>query len=134
MISGEACRLWRSSLCSLLQPPAALFSNTCCSLSFGDQVPQSHETKRIDSRNKVNLCKKRRKWKQKVLPVNYTGGCNGKGKTVPVLSLSTMPWRCVEEWRCRSMHSLTSALDGGEWLASRPGRFTPGKEPQLPMK
>jgi hypothetical protein len=22
-------------------------------------------------------------------------------------------------------HSLTSALDGGEWSASRPGRFTP---------
>jgi hypothetical protein len=22
------------------------------------------------------------------------------------------------------MHSLTSALDGGEWSASRPGRFT----------
>jgi hypothetical protein len=24
-----------------------------------------------------------------------------------------------------STHSLTSALDGGEWLASRPRRFTP---------
>jgi hypothetical protein len=23
------------------------------------------------------------------------------------------------------MHSLTSALDGGEWSASRPGHFTP---------
>jgi hypothetical protein len=23
------------------------------------------------------------------------------------------------------MHSLTSVLDGGEWSASRPGRFTP---------
>jgi hypothetical protein len=23
------------------------------------------------------------------------------------------------------IHSLTSALDGGEWSASRPGRFTP---------
>jgi hypothetical protein len=29
------------------------------------------------------------------------------------------------EWRYRSTHSLTSALDGGEWSASRPGRFTP---------
>jgi hypothetical protein len=27
---------------------------------------------------------------------------------------------------------LTSALVGGEWSASRPGRFTPGKEPQYP--
>jgi hypothetical protein len=26
-------------------------------------------------------------------------------------------------------HFLTSALDGGEWSASRPGRFTPGTQP-----
>jgi hypothetical protein len=31
------------------------------------------------------------------------------------------------EWRYRSTHSLTSALDGGEWPASRPGRFTPSE-------
>jgi hypothetical protein len=29
------------------------------------------------------------------------------------------------EWRYSFAHSLTSALDGGEWSASRPGRFTP---------
>jgi hypothetical protein len=29
------------------------------------------------------------------------------------------------EWRYSATHSLTSALDGGEWLTSRPGRFTP---------
>jgi hypothetical protein len=29
------------------------------------------------------------------------------------------------EWRYRSTHSLTPTLDGGEWSASRPGRFTP---------
>jgi hypothetical protein len=29
--------------------------------------------------------------------------------------------------------SLTSALAGGEWSASRPGRFTPGKEPPVPI-
>jgi hypothetical protein len=29
------------------------------------------------------------------------------------------------EWRYSSTHSLTSALNGGEWSASRPGRFTP---------
>jgi hypothetical protein len=29
------------------------------------------------------------------------------------------------EWRYSSTHSLTSALDGGEWSASRTGRFTP---------
>jgi hypothetical protein len=31
----------------------------------------------------------------------------------------------LEEWRYSSTHSLTSALDGGEWSASHPGRFTP---------
>jgi hypothetical protein len=29
------------------------------------------------------------------------------------------------EWRYSSTYSLTSALDGGEWSASRSGRFTP---------
>jgi hypothetical protein len=29
------------------------------------------------------------------------------------------------EWRYTSTHSLTSALDGGEWSASYTGRFTP---------
>jgi hypothetical protein len=28
---------------------------------------------------------------------------------------------------------LTSALDGGEWSAPRPGRFTPGKEYTVPI-
>jgi hypothetical protein len=35
---------------------------------------------------------------------------------------------------CSSIHSMTSALDGGEWSASRPGRFTPRKRaPQYPL-
>jgi hypothetical protein len=29
------------------------------------------------------------------------------------------------EWRYSATHSLTSVLDGGEWSASRPERFTP---------
>jgi hypothetical protein len=29
------------------------------------------------------------------------------------------------QWRYNSTHSLTSALDGGEWSAQRPGHFTP---------
>jgi hypothetical protein len=28
---------------------------------------------------------------------------------------------------------LTSALVGGEWSTSRPGRFTPGKELPVPI-
>jgi hypothetical protein len=35
-----------------------------------------------------------------------------------------MPWRYVMEWRFNSTYSLTSALDGVKWSASRPGRFT----------
>jgi hypothetical protein len=29
------------------------------------------------------------------------------------------------EWRYSSTHSFNSAIDGSEWSASRPGRFTP---------
>jgi hypothetical protein len=34
------------------------------------------------------------------------------------------------EWRAEVQLQvfLTSALDGGEWSGSRPGRFTPGEE------
>jgi hypothetical protein len=52
----------------------------------------------------------------------------GKGKVVPVLFLTehhTM--KAYWKWRYSSTHSLTSALDGGEWSASRPGRFTLGE-------
>jgi hypothetical protein len=48
-----------------------------------------------------------------------------KGKVFPVLQLSTTPWRHIGEFRYSSTQSLISALDGGEWSASRPGRFTP---------
>jgi hypothetical protein len=33
----------------------------------------------------------------------------------------------MREWMYRSTFSLTSALVGGEWSASRSGRFTPGE-------
>jgi hypothetical protein len=39
--------------------------------------------------------------------------------------MNTTPWRRIGEWKYSSTHSLTSELDGGEWLASRPERFTP---------
>jgi hypothetical protein len=36
--------------------------------------------------------------------------------------------------RYTSYSFLTSALEGGEWSASRPGRaLPPGKEPQVPI-
>jgi hypothetical protein len=33
--------------------------------------------------------------------------------------------KILGEWRYRPTHSSTSAVDGGEWPASFPGRFTP---------
>jgi hypothetical protein len=48
----------------------------------------------------------------------------GKGKVIAVHSLSTTPWRRSGKWRYSSTHSLTSALDGGEWSASHPDSFT----------
>jgi hypothetical protein len=49
----------------------------------------------------------------------------GKLKIVPLHNQAPRNEDVLEEWRYSSTHSLTSALDGGEWSASRPGRFTP---------
>jgi hypothetical protein len=37
------------------------------------------------------------------------------------------------EWWYSSTHSLTSALDEGEWSASRPGRLTPSVRALVPI-
>jgi hypothetical protein len=42
-----------------------------------------------------------------------------------IIIITITPRRRIGERRYSSTHSLTSALDGGEWSASRPGRFTP---------
>jgi hypothetical protein len=49
----------------------------------------------------------------------------GKGKVVPVRNQAPRHEGVLREWKYRSTHSLTSAIDEGEWPASRPGRFTP---------
>jgi hypothetical protein len=36
----------------------------------------------------------------------------GKGEVVPVLS--TMPWKCMSNIDVVKLHTLTSALDGGD--------------------
>jgi hypothetical protein len=51
-------------------------------------------------------------------------GCTIGSREVKLLSLSTTPWRRIGEWRYSSTLSLTSALVGGEWSASRPGHFS----------
>jgi hypothetical protein len=52
-----------------------------------------------------------------------------KGKIVPVLNQALRHEGLLGEWRYSSTHSLTSALDGGEWSASRPGLFTTMERP-----
>jgi hypothetical protein len=69
-------------------------------------------------------------------PASYPMGtrCSFSG----VKAAGEWSWPLTSIW-CRShrmsgaMHSLTSALDGGDWSASRPGRFTPRKEPLVPI-
>jgi hypothetical protein len=59
----------------------------------------------------------------------------GQGKVVPALFFNSAPSHegVLREWRYSSTHSLTSALDVGEWSASRPGRFTPRKSLWYPL-
>jgi hypothetical protein len=62
-------------------------------------------------------------WKQilKADVVQYKVKCTGKSKVVPEHHAMKTYWG-VEVWH----HTfLTSKLDGGEWSASRPGRFSP---------
>jgi hypothetical protein len=52
-----------------------------------------------------------------------------KSKTVPLHAMEAHEGR-----RYSSYSYLTSALDGGEWSASRPGRvLPPGKGPPVPI-
>jgi hypothetical protein len=49
-----------------------------------------------------------------------------KGIVIPVLfNWAPRHEGVLGEWMYSSTHSLTSALNGGEWSASRPCRFTP---------
>jgi hypothetical protein len=50
--------------------------------------------------------------------------CKCKGKVVSVLNWAPRH-EGVREWMYSSTQSLTSVLDGDEWSASPPGRFTP---------
>jgi len=53
-----------------------------------------------------------------------------KDEVNPVLQLSTAPWRRIGEAEIQLHAFLTAALDGGDWSAPHPSRFTPpGKEP-----
>jgi hypothetical protein len=78
----------------------------------------------IDPERNVFWVKSVTEWAENYMTVNDNRETQGKrGKVVPVLLLSTTPCRRIGEWSYSSTHSLTSQLDGGEWSASRPGRF-----------
>jgi hypothetical protein len=64
-----------------------------------------------------------------LLPLIHVKLTLKKGQVVPVLKLSSMPWRHTGEWMYRATFFLTSAVVGGEWSASHPGRFAPRERP-----
>jgi hypothetical protein len=45
-----------------------------------------------------------------------------------LLAKSKVSLRVLGKWMYSPTHSLNSSLDGGEWSASGPGRFTPRKK------
>jgi hypothetical protein len=60
---------------------------------------------------------------------NTAGNYKGKGKMVPLRSIEAH----LGDRRYSFCSFLTSAPEGGEWSASRPGRaLPPGKEPPVP--
>jgi hypothetical protein len=63
---------------------------------------------------------------------DWVGPRNGLGEVKVELFLCFAKRHSVKTywgWSYSTTHSLTSALEGGEWSASRSGRFTPAKEP-----
>jgi len=59
--------------------------------------------------------------------------CHGRNVTEVKVKVKVRPRTGHEgpegEQRYSPILSLTSALDGGGWSMSRPGHFTPGKDP-----
>jgi hypothetical protein len=54
-------------------------------------------------------------------------------KTNAVKKSTVIPIHAMQTYMGTEVHLYSifiSALDGGEWLTSRPGRFIPGKEPR----
>jgi hypothetical protein len=58
--------------------------------------------------------------------INYYTGEGGK---VLYFNWASRHEGVLGEWRYSFTHSLTSALGGSEWSASRPGSFTPRETP-----
>jgi hypothetical protein len=63
-----------------------------------------------------------------VAGINVTEHGKGKGKVVRVQDVKTYGAMEVQ------LYSFTLVLDAGNWLASRPNRFTPGQELLIPIE
>jgi len=61
--------------------------------------------------------------------VIHLNPCKGKGEVHPRTGHESPEG----ELSYSSTVSLTSALNGGGWSQSRPGRFSPGKETRYPL-
>jgi hypothetical protein len=77
-------------------------------------------------------CKSDARFSKVPTDLRFTCGSENYVKVKVELSLSTK-WGSVGEWRYNPTHSLTSAADRGEGSSSRPGRFTPRREPRYPL-
>jgi hypothetical protein len=79
---------------------------------------------------KQTFLRVRKGWLPGIIAHNVMPSQTGiQGKVKVKFSLCFFNWAprhegVLGEWRYISTRSSTSALDGGEWLASRPGRFT----------
>jgi hypothetical protein len=99
-------------------------------------IAASHRLTEFSSRGLLGCWSWRHKTVRNVgiLPQHYTASqqdldLNLHGRKVKLsLCFNWTPRHegVLGEWMYSSTHSLTSALEGGEWSASRPGCFTPG--------
>jgi hypothetical protein len=72
----------------------------------------------------TNCSQKRKTWKL-LLPPTETCSSLYNPLLNSFFNRASFHEDVLGEWKYSSTHSLTSALDGGEWSASRPGRFIP---------
>jgi hypothetical protein len=69
-------------------------------------------------------------WLEQHLQIRYHGNCP---ELYPLPYCSSLSGGAGVVERGKSKVVPQSALDGREWSASRPGQFTPGAEPPVPI-
>jgi hypothetical protein len=82
---------------------------------------------------KYILCSKRG-YRNMVLVCRYVHFFSIKVKVVPVLQLSTTPWRHIGEWRCTLTHSWPQHYGEVSGELRTPAASPPGIEPLVPIR